>query len=531
MKSYLKRLGTAAALVLALPLLLAAVSQFTAVIVLPNVATMRGLGAASAFYPNVIVTEYNTGTGYGGDIFRWDPASTATADNCATFAATGVATGRWIRQLYGKPISVEDCGAYNDGTHAAETLAAFQAANDYVAGTDAPTQQIWAMGPAYNLGSGSTGIVKAASFYCPSWVGAGKGTNGKGTTITLTPSAETAIFTFIGGSGAKCGGYLSGFVLKGNANTVGVELQGQDGMSLDYAILGPMKLGVLFDNKTSGQFTEFNHVTLDSNGSGIGTVAEYRVALGNASFHGSGIVGGVINYCDAATPSKAAIITTFSGSTRPFIYDAPLNAAFFPLSGTCPIVDHVGSGGNGESWFVGDVLIENGGASSVVLGATSQFMLMGNTSYVGNNDNFTFGTAALINSVGTFPSGAWTTTFQPVEYVGAIAGADTAFNYPSNGELVSWQITVEVKTTSGTSYDAFATANIVYSEGDSYTVQGQTNTLVHNGAGYGNIVITTPIDGTGIHLAATTGSYASSGLKYYVTLTQIGQGSGHHMAR
>ena len=49
----------------------------------------------------VSLTGYYAGSTKGGGILVWDAASTAADDGGVTFAVTGVATGRWVRQLDG----------------------------------------------------------------------------------------------------------------------------------------------------------------------------------------------------------------------------------------------------------------------------------------------------------------------------------------------------------------------------------------------------------------------------------------------
>lgn len=82
-----------------------------------SIAAIQALGTSSPFYPTVYVQSYATGN-IGGGTFVWMPASTATIDHCNIFTATGVATGRWVRQLTGSEsgVDVVNCGALGDGT-------------------------------------------------------------------------------------------------------------------------------------------------------------------------------------------------------------------------------------------------------------------------------------------------------------------------------------------------------------------------------------------------------------------------------
>ena len=80
----------------------------------------------------VVVRGYTAVGDGGGGFFYWAPASEATADAFNTFAATGIATGRWLRMAF--PISPKTGANKYVGT---ATLASGEAtvANTAVKGT------------------------------------------------------------------------------------------------------------------------------------------------------------------------------------------------------------------------------------------------------------------------------------------------------------------------------------------------------------------------------------------------------------
>lgn len=82
----------------------------------PTIAALQALGTASGQYATVNVASYQAANNKGGGIFQWNSSSTATTDSCTVFQATGVATGRWFRQLNG-PLDATMCGVWADGTH------------------------------------------------------------------------------------------------------------------------------------------------------------------------------------------------------------------------------------------------------------------------------------------------------------------------------------------------------------------------------------------------------------------------------
>lgn len=492
-----------------------------------TIADMQALGTTSSSYPLLYVQSYHSGTSYGGGYFAWDAVSTASTDGCTVFAATGVSTGRWVRHLNGQNLSVEMCGAYNDNTNSAATLGAFQAANDYVAASNAPTQPILMQGRSYNFGSGSTGVVKSSSFFCPNWIGSGTSGygGGVGSVVTYTPTAEAAAFTFIGGSGAECGGGMRGVGFKGNANTIGVELRGQDGAEINISLVGAVKRAVLLHNTASGDFTEFDRITLTTNGEGIGTVLEYRAdggARGEQSFHGSGLVGGFINYCTSGVTATPAIVI----NSAAFPYNAPLTATFFPNATNCPILQNNNTAENyGEPWFWGNLSVEVPNENwDFTFGTGNYTLYAGTTEVVGNNYKVAMGRLYAVSTLRTYLNGQRSTVFQPINLQTTTkGGTGNLLTFPENGSWNNYRIVVQV---TGANYNAFATADLLYTEGGAgHSISNQQNTVTNNTAGYGNIVLT-PIT-AGLDISSSARAYPA-GLKVVTTLTQIGQGSDHH---
>lgn len=467
--------------------------------------------AGSTFY----VQGYNAPGDGGGGTFLLT-ASAAANDNCVTFPGpTGL---KWIRQLNGASLAVEMCGAYNDGTHPTETHAAFQAANDYVAASGNPSATITAYGYRYNIGSGATGIVKAESPACPTWIGAGNNTNGSGTIIQYTPSVESATFVFIGGSGSLCGGGIKNIAFRGNANTIAVEVRGQGGMNFDIVAADTLKRLVLLHNDAPNKFSEFNRLTLHSAVTSLASVLEYRVSGGgNASFHGSGIVGGTLNWSN----SNPAIII----GAGAFPYNAPLEATFFLAASTTLIQNNYTGSGFGEAWFYGNITTEQGDGSFVLTYAsTNQLLFAGNVMNLGNNNKVSFGTLYRVSAVSSYGNSQRSTVFLPINRQSLTTGATSnLLSYQLNGDWNNYIINVKV---TGANYNAFVTAYLLFTEGSGYTIANVVNTVVTNTAGYGNVVLSA-IPG-GLNVSSSGTSYPA-GLTVVSTLTQIGQGSDHHM--
>lgn len=89
-----------------------------------SIAAMQALGVGSINYPAVNVASYYVGLNKGGGVFNWVAASTTATDGCTIFTASGVANGRWIRQVNSASLSLFDCGAKGDNS--ADDSASFQ---------------------------------------------------------------------------------------------------------------------------------------------------------------------------------------------------------------------------------------------------------------------------------------------------------------------------------------------------------------------------------------------------------------------
>ena len=97
---------------------------------------IEALGPGSVAYSNntVIVQGFSAVGDGGGGNFRWNNTSTASTDGCTIFAASGVSTGRWVRQpAQGAQVTPQDCGAKGDDSTndytAMSNIIAYAAAN------------------------------------------------------------------------------------------------------------------------------------------------------------------------------------------------------------------------------------------------------------------------------------------------------------------------------------------------------------------------------------------------------------------
>lgn len=95
-----------------------------------SIATLRTVAGQFDGQQASLSSYYASGN-TGGGVFVWDAASTAADDGGVTIAVTGVATGRWVRQLEGF-VTPEMFGAVGDGV--TNDTTAVQATLNYASG-------------------------------------------------------------------------------------------------------------------------------------------------------------------------------------------------------------------------------------------------------------------------------------------------------------------------------------------------------------------------------------------------------------
>lgn len=105
-----------------------------AVTEVPTIAALKALSAPATEIA-VYVLDYYAGISGGGGLFKWDAASTATANGGTVIAPDAGGTGRW-RRIYSGALNVKWFGAKGDGS--TDDTAAIQLALDLNADTEFP---------------------------------------------------------------------------------------------------------------------------------------------------------------------------------------------------------------------------------------------------------------------------------------------------------------------------------------------------------------------------------------------------------
>jgi hypothetical protein len=151
-----------------------------------SIAALQALGSSSSSYPLVYVQDYGAGAGGGGE-FAWNASSTAATDGGTVFQATGVTTGRWIRQLDRKIVTPQMFGAVcNRSTDDAVPIQNAEnaaSANGYA---------LIFIGPTYCEISAAITPKPGVDHYCDTGMNNTKSTGGASSNIPCGIEQETA---------------------------------------------------------------------------------------------------------------------------------------------------------------------------------------------------------------------------------------------------------------------------------------------------------------------------------------------------
>ena len=323
----------------------------------------------------------------------------------------------------------------------ADTRKALQASFDYAVNSGQQgVKQIWTQN--YSLDTAGVTWTMGSQGVCPVI----EGTGIEGVTIYLgSPSVETAAITIKGRSGTLCGGHLTGvaFQSANAANTIGLELQGVNGFTWDVRS-ATMKRAVVLCNCAPGAFTEFDHGNINADAT-TAIALEYRVAGGDASFHGSGLdAGTVINF---RADSNAILIA----SAAAYVYDAPLEGSYFSqnagAAGNATMIRNNSQFlANGYAFFKGNFGIESQNSGTTILAAGSPVFLLGNFMEHGNQAPLFRGTFYTGNSIEAIGSGLWRLHYNPVDQVRLFTGpAARILSWPpAFGASMSWRFNATI---------------------------------------------------------------------------------------
>lgn len=388
-----------------------AASNPTGVATAPTLAVMKALGPASGLYPVLEVLGYNAPGDGSARLFLWNSASTATAEPCVTYAATGVTTGRWLRQLNGGPLSVLDCGADASGTTLSKV--AFQAASDLVNTSVTIAQQITVPIGTFDLGTAGTFGVEtnAGTGYCPLFTGQSF-TN---TIVEYNPSTEGAAFLFNSANGQCYGGGVENLRVSGNSHTDACEFLSTGEGHCFVQGSGVSQIALLC-SCTSGGFSEDDKIKPLPFSTFTTRLLQYHVAnSGSGSFRESGLVDGSI--VSVGVASANCLVQVDSSAV---VYSAPMSLSInYQPGSTGGTICFINAQGNGPVSVYGSWQIEVDGATNpailqlakngqVVFGGSTQFNISGDAQLV-------YGPVLFANQAGTIGSDSYKSAYEVLE--------------------------------------------------------------------------------------------------------------------
>jgi len=149
----------------------------------------------------------------------------------------------------------------------------------------------------------------------------------------LTTTAPIVILEYKGGSGTTTGAVVEnvGFIGMATAST-GLQLNGQCGVRARRCLFDQLQTGVTFTNGVAGSFSEFNVLDNCEWSFNVTVAYQYIVGAGSNSFHGCGMLKGLIT-SNITTP---AII--IGAGARP--YGAPLDGQMFYANNSAVIANN-----------------------------------------------------------------------------------------------------------------------------------------------------------------------------------------------
>lgn len=285
---------------------------------------MVALGAASAQYQKVFVETYYSGGTYGGGVFTWNPSSTATVNGGTIIAATGIATGRWIRDVSSGTVTPYDFGCKGDGstndTTAFNKCLALGTAVFVPPGTFTGTTRLLPVSGQLITGSGDLSIINCTGVNTNTiefdnvtnvtienvkvtYTGTNPGGNGDaGCALVMRSSAAFNLANnchFIG-----LAGYGSATIYLCSDNTIqNCQVSGTSGNTAGWDILvyGGGSRNKLLNNRCQGAGGIGIGLLYFGTDTGVDNIVSGNVISTHTTY-------GVINYCSSATPVKNTLI-------------------------------------------------------------------------------------------------------------------------------------------------------------------------------------------------------------------------------
>lgn len=337
------------------------------------------------------------------------------------------------------------------------------------------------------------------SFKAPSIYGCG------GHISQFTATTGIYLLSYRGGSGTNCDTVVEGVGFVGiSASGIAVKINAQCGLRFRRCLFDSNQYGVHFYNLDAGSFSEFNVLEDCEFTYTCLTALLYQVGAGTNSFHGSGIVRGIMT---SNTTNPMVII---SAGCRP--YECPLDGQVFYANANTLIQNNSSLAVD----FFGKLTTENLGGAVLTL-ATG-----GNVPYVGtisaSQQNVVGGTLTQMQGVVTNSNTIQTYLGARKAYTGAMTtGANTLTSSVFNQHRFTFVRFLAA------GYDYRYLLGVDPSGGATAGVVGTIfNYLATNTAGYGAPTFSVT---TGGQLIATNAGWPASGVTAYWGDSTLGFGN------
>lgn len=333
--------------------------------IVDNINALRGFEPTNN-NERIILSGYYTQNGTGGGLFYYDSSDNVSKDNSGTIIINK--SGKRLKRLnveHSNTIPASWFGCIGDGI--TDNSSASQAAINYC------------LAAGYSLAYGKgiflhkSNIIKAGSPECPSIYGAGcaRTSSAKGTIFLF----ETGMYFKIkGGSGTVCNAVIEGITFSGTDRTIDTPfiIADQGGVTIRNCRFENARWGAVLLNESKGAFTEFNVFRDCIFAGNCHGHLQYKRALGNDSFHGSGLWD-----CTLQQP-RTVDGENYEGpqieiGENCLVYNAPMQfKTFSSSSGTTPIIEHKGVHSCNT---YGSITVEKSGTSVELVGTKPLYIL------------------------------------------------------------------------------------------------------------------------------------------------------------
>jgi len=438
----------------------------------------------------------------GGGQYYYDSTDTSSTDNGGTILVAGDG-GRWKLSFTGM-LSICQWGVLPTNT-AAQNATALTAALNWAIPRG---HTLWwpEVNIPCNAVSVSDSTAQGVRIKC-----AGKGKS----RVNYSGIGTASWLTITGTSGTLAFAAIEGLGFDGATTTTAVELRGICGQEIRDCEFGVNALAVLYNNFSTGQFTEYCVVRRSNFATGCLRWIEYKITSGNASFHGSGMS----DRCLCNTPSSAYTNLITVGANC-YVYNAPLDIHVWTnAAGTMLQNNNTGTPSIWNCNWSGQITLEPFAGTITLASGYSRTFFSGPIRASGST--FALGTLRLVRDLTGNADGSFSASMENYEKSFSSVTTGTALNIDSsfwpNGAIGSMLLHVTL-VGANYRYTHILIATLASGIGGSNTVTQIAAQQAFNTAGWG--ASTFSLDGSGNLVVTNAAGGFSVGIS--VGVSQLG---------